>query len=121
MGKVKEFEEQIVQREQNVRLLNEVIDMYVPDGNPEVWLNKIQKLRDDNVQGKFCPEPIYFHVISQGWNSGLQRQEVEINCGENGKVVMVKTEEGFYITVHGQTQHINTQVFYEDDLIEPEE
>jgi hypothetical protein len=106
MGKVKEFKEQIVQREQNVRLLNEVIDMYVPDGNPEVWLNKIQKLRDDNVQGKFCPEPIYFHVISQGWNSGLQRQEVEINCGENGKLLICKTDFGFKVDIYGQADLI---------------
>jgi|688.fasta_scaffold1794898_1 hypothetical protein len=27
-------------------VLDEVIRMYVPDGNPEIWLNKIQKLRD---------------------------------------------------------------------------
>jgi len=27
-------------------LLDVVISMYVPDGNPEIWLNKIQKLRD---------------------------------------------------------------------------
>jgi hypothetical protein len=25
-------------------LLDEVIKMYVPDGNPEIWLNKIEKL-----------------------------------------------------------------------------
>ena len=28
-------------------LLDEVIHMYVPDGNPEIWLNKIQKLRNN--------------------------------------------------------------------------
>ena len=29
----------------NNELLGEVIEMYVPDGNPEVWLNKILNLR----------------------------------------------------------------------------
>ncbi len=28
-------------------LLDEVIKMYVPDGNPEIWLNKIQNIRND--------------------------------------------------------------------------
>ena len=27
-------------------LIDEIIKMYVPSGNPEIWLNKIQKLRD---------------------------------------------------------------------------
>jgi hypothetical protein len=27
-------------------LIDEIIKMYVPSGNPEIWLDKIQKLRD---------------------------------------------------------------------------
>jgi hypothetical protein len=27
-------------------VINEIISLYVPDGNPEVWLNKIISLRD---------------------------------------------------------------------------
>jgi hypothetical protein len=27
-------------------LIDEIVKMYVPDGNPEIWLHKIQKLRD---------------------------------------------------------------------------
>lgn len=26
-------------------LIDEIVKMYVPDGNPEIWLHKIQKLR----------------------------------------------------------------------------
>lgn len=26
-------------------LIDKIIKMYVPDGNPEIWLNEIQKLR----------------------------------------------------------------------------
>lgn len=26
-------------------LIDVIIDMYVPDGNPEIWLNKINELR----------------------------------------------------------------------------
>jgi len=28
-------------------LIDEIIKMYVHDGNPKIWLHKIQKLRDD--------------------------------------------------------------------------
>lgn len=28
-------------------LIDEIVKMYVPDGNPEIWIHKIQKLRDD--------------------------------------------------------------------------
>jgi len=28
-------------------VIDEIIKMYVPDGNPEIWLNKINKLRDE--------------------------------------------------------------------------
>jgi hypothetical protein len=27
-------------------VIDEIISLYVPDGNPEVWLNKIKSLRD---------------------------------------------------------------------------
>jgi hypothetical protein len=27
-------------------VMDEIISLYVPDGNPEVWLNKIKSLRD---------------------------------------------------------------------------
>jgi hypothetical protein len=28
-------------------LIDTIISMYVPDGNPEIWLNKIEKLRSN--------------------------------------------------------------------------
>lgn len=31
--------------EQRNKILDEVINIYVPDGNPEIWLHKIQKLK----------------------------------------------------------------------------
>ena len=27
-------------------LIDEIVKMYVPDGNPEIWLHKIQQMRD---------------------------------------------------------------------------
>lgn len=43
--------QELAERIENMKLrkndlLDEVIKMYVPDGNPEVWLNKIMKLRE---------------------------------------------------------------------------
>jgi hypothetical protein len=70
-----------------------------------------------SITAKFCPEPIYFHVISSGWNGDLQRQEVEINCGDNGKIMIVKTDEGFVIDVYGQNDIVDTMAIWEDDLI----
>jgi hypothetical protein len=30
----------------NKRLIDKILDMYVPDGNPEIWIEKIIKIRD---------------------------------------------------------------------------
>jgi hypothetical protein len=69
------------------------------------------------ITGKFCPEPIYFHLISSGWNGDVQRQEVEINAGDNGKIMIVKTDEGFVIDVYGQNDIVDTLAIWEDTLI----
>jgi hypothetical protein len=68
------------------------------------------------ITGKFCPEPIYFHLISSGWNGDVQRQEVEINAGDNGKIMIVKTDEGFVIDVYGQNDIVDTMAIWEDTL-----
>jgi hypothetical protein len=68
------------------------------------------------ITAKFCPEPIYFHVINAGWNGDTQRQEVEINAGDNGKIMIVKTDEGFVIDVYGQNDLVDTMAVWEDDM-----
>ena len=40
-------ENKMTEEEMTIALIDEIIKMYVPDGNPEIWLNKIQKLRND--------------------------------------------------------------------------
>jgi hypothetical protein len=73
------------------------------------------------VVGKFCPEPIYFHIIKSGWDADLQRQQVEINCGENGKLLLIKTDEGFVVDVYGQNDLIDTMAIWEDTLNPPDD
>jgi hypothetical protein len=71
------------------------------------------------ITAKFCPEPIYFHVLNSGWNPDTQRQEVEINCGDNGKLLLIKTDEGFVVDVYGQNDIVDTMAIWEDTLNPP--
>lgn len=59
----------------------------------------------------------YFNVESQGWSDELQREEIQINCGENGKLNLIKTDEGFIVDVYDvNDENINTMIVYEDDI-----
>ena len=59
----------------------------------------------------------YFDVQSQGWNSGLEREEIQVNCGENGILMIVKTDEGFVVdTFDIGGNNINTMAVWEDDI-----
>jgi hypothetical protein len=58
----------------------------------------------------------YFEIVQTGYEAGLQREEVEINCGENGKLMIYTTEEGFIVDVYNQMENVNTMAIWEDDL-----
>ena len=58
----------------------------------------------------------YFEIVQKGYEAGLQREEVEINCGENGKLMIHKTPEGFIVDVYNQDEEVNTMTVWEDDL-----
>ncbi len=61
--------------------------------------------------------PNYFDVKSQGWNSGLEREEIQVNCGENGILMVVKTDEGFVVDAFDvDGDNINTMAVWEDDI-----
>lgn len=62
----------------------------------------------------------YFNIVQAGYLNTLEREEVEINCGQNGKLMIVKTDEGFVIDVYNQMAHVDTMTVWEDDLT-PEE
>jgi hypothetical protein len=58
----------------------------------------------------------YFQIVSKGYEAGLQREEVEINLGENGKLMLYKTPEGSVVDVYNQDEEVNTMTIWEDDL-----
>lgn len=58
----------------------------------------------------------YFQIVSKGYEAGLQREEVEINLGENGKMMIYKTPEGSIVDVYSQDEEVNTMTIWEDDL-----
>lgn len=61
--------------------------------------------------------PNYFDVKSQGWNSGLEREEIQVNCGENGILMIIKTDEGFIVDAYGVGGDvINTMAVWEDSI-----
>jgi len=61
--------------------------------------------------------PNYFNIASQGWNKGLQREEIQIYCGKNGNLMIVKTNEGFVVDAYDvKGENINTMTVWEDDI-----
>ena len=62
----------------------------------------------------------YFDVVSSGFNEDLLREEIEINAGLYGKILLIKTDVGFIVDVYSNDEHINTMAVYEDEL-EPKE
>jgi len=58
----------------------------------------------------------YFEIVQKGYEAGLQREELEVNCGENGKLMIAKTPEGFVVDVYNQDEEVNTMTVWEDDL-----
>lgn len=65
----------------------------------------------------------YFKIVQAGYEKGLQREEVEINCGENGKIMIHQDEDklGFIIDVYGQNNEAGTMTIWEEDLIDADE
>ena len=48
----------------------------------------------------------YFNLKALGFNEDLQREQIEIDCGENGKLLLYKTEEGFIIDIYNQIEFV---------------
>lgn len=59
----------------------------------------------------------YFNIQATGYNPDIDREEIEINAGENGKIMIYKTDEGFVVDVYGQEGDcIDTMPIWEDDI-----
>jgi hypothetical protein len=65
----------------------------------------------------------YFKIVQAGYEAGLQREEVEINCGENGKIMIHQDGDklGFIIDVYGQNDEVGTMTIWEEDLIDEDD
>ena len=66
--------------------------------------------------------PGYFQIVQTGYETNLNREEVEINCGQNGKIMIHQDEDklGFIIDVYGQNNEAGTMTIWEEDLIDDE-
>lgn len=60
--------------------------------------------------------PGYFQIEAAGYNEGLEREEIQIHCGDNGNMMIAKTPEGFVVDVYAQEDLENTMTVWEDDL-----
>lgn len=58
----------------------------------------------------------YFNIKKLGWNKELQREEIQIHCGENANLFLIKTDEGFIVDVYNQDNNVDTMTIWEDDL-----
>ena len=63
----------------------------------------------------------YFEIVQAGYNAGLEREEIQIHCGENGNMLIAKTPEGFVVDVYDQDDLAETMTVWEEDLETPEE
>lgn len=61
-------------------------------------------------------KPLYFEIVHQGWNKDLMREEIQIHCGENGNLFIVKTDIGFTVDVYNQEEFVDSMPIYHDDL-----
>ena len=59
---------------------------------------------------------VYFEIVQTGYNECLDREEVQIHCGENGNMMIAKTPKGFVVDVYKQDDHVETMTVWKDDL-----
>jgi len=74
-------------------------------------------IEEQNIPKKNGTRPNYFAINAQGWNKGLEREEVQVHCGENGNLFLIKTDEGFIIDMYDVGgNNIHTATIWEDDI-----
>ncbi len=84
-------------------------------------VSEVRFCQESNVQSSECTSGLkikkpYFKVISQGYNKGLEREEIQVHCGENGNLMIIKTPEGFIVDIYNQMKNVNSLTVWEDDL-----
>ena len=58
----------------------------------------------------------YFEIVHAGYQSELEREEIQIHAGDNGNILLNKTDQGFVIDVYSQDEHINKIAVWEDKI-----
>jgi len=63
-------------------------------------------------------KPHYFQIVHSGWKQDIRREEIEINAGEYGKIMIFQDDGklGFIIDVYGNDDHAATLPVWEEDL-----
>ena len=137
MGKVKDKQQ---------RVFDECYDIYQEHGMTGV-LEHVAKQSTNpdyaDVEDEYCSEccsdtpalnstclvcgqetkPHYFKLIHSGYNHVTNREEIEINCGENGKLLIYQDVDklGFIVDVYGQNDLANTMTVWEEDMNPPDD
>ena len=81
-------------------------------GDVSIAFRRWMENQTSNVQ----KDSDYFQIKSQGYNHELEREEIQIHCGENGNLFLIKTEEGFIVDVYNQGDNVDTMTIWEEDL-----
>ena len=63
----------------------------------------------------------YFEIVRAGNYPNMDREEIQVHCGENGNLFIFKTDEGFIVDVYNQNDNVDTLAIWEEDLETPEE
>jgi hypothetical protein len=107
-----------------VSLINEVqdlaVDVYGMEENEVFDLHPDDEDDSTTTDGE-CTDGLkiskpYFEIVSSGYNEGLEREEIQVHCGENGNLMIIKTPEGFIVDVYNQMENIDSLTVWEDDL-----
>lgn len=79
----------------------------------EYEYNLMNRIIYENVQ-----ENNYFEIVHSGHSNISQREEIEINAGEYGKILIFQDDGklGFIIDVYGNDDHHGTMAVWEEDL-----
>ena len=63
----------------------------------------------------------YFKVLRSGYDPDAQREEVVINAGQFGSVVVYKTDEGIVVDIFNQDECVASTYAFDGELNSVEE
>lgn len=99
----------------------QILDFCLEDINetadPENWSNGDVTIAFRRfIEKDSASKDDYFSIVHKGYQSNLQREEIQVHAGENGNIFLIKTDEGFAIDVYGQNDIVDTMAVWEEDL-----